>query len=411
MQKRNQSGFTLVELVVVIAVLAILAGVGAVAYSGYIEKANEAADQELIGAVNTAFAAACAETGVEGHPTEAVASLKQKKVNQVTADDVSGFNDAFFMYFEGNEDKEFQVVEGLIYNKDGGFFYASLNGGNTILLGKGNSLINEGKNPDGSTKWTWKKGEQEIEFTSKEEDIQKFIESSFGKNVGIDNLMQEVDKLAVAMSNVTKDSTPDDYLTKELQEKLAAVYTDTNSEEYKKAAANALVVQAAMHSDTWTSEDIVQFMRTGNFYGSMPENQEGDGQYAYLASLTALQYAMVTAYAKSDVGSSTNIKIQGDGFDYNGPIGEFYEKNVSDIINNGAMPSQAYGGISKLFEAMVKTGEYQTYLDAEGQKDIDGYLGAMEFIRDNQDAIIDNRVMDNGFGDSELTDMLNALFG
>ena len=37
----------MVELIVVIAILGILAGVGAVGYSGYIKKANEAADETL----------------------------------------------------------------------------------------------------------------------------------------------------------------------------------------------------------------------------------------------------------------------------------------------------------------------------------------------------------------------------
>lgn len=45
---RRTEGFTLVELVVVIAILGILAGVGTVGYSGYIKKANMAADEALI---------------------------------------------------------------------------------------------------------------------------------------------------------------------------------------------------------------------------------------------------------------------------------------------------------------------------------------------------------------------------
>lgn len=51
---KSNGGFTLVELIVVIAILAILAGVAVPAYSGYISKANEAADQTALDGVKTA---------------------------------------------------------------------------------------------------------------------------------------------------------------------------------------------------------------------------------------------------------------------------------------------------------------------------------------------------------------------
>lgn len=62
MFKKN-GGFTLVELIVVIAILAILAGVAVPAYSGYIDKANEAADITKCDAIKTAVFAAYAEEG------------------------------------------------------------------------------------------------------------------------------------------------------------------------------------------------------------------------------------------------------------------------------------------------------------------------------------------------------------
>ena len=59
----NHEGFTLVELIVVIAILGILAGIAIPVYSGYIKKANQAADNMLLSAVNTAIGAARAENG------------------------------------------------------------------------------------------------------------------------------------------------------------------------------------------------------------------------------------------------------------------------------------------------------------------------------------------------------------
>jgi len=66
---KKTEGFTLVELIVVIAILGILAGVGTVGYSGYIKKANMAADQQLVSSVANAL-----QLHYYGDPTSAVAS-------------------------------------------------------------------------------------------------------------------------------------------------------------------------------------------------------------------------------------------------------------------------------------------------------------------------------------------------
>lgn len=62
---KKNAGFTLVELIVVIAILAILAGVAIPVYSGYIGKAKEAADLQVLDAIKTATVFAAVDTDSE----------------------------------------------------------------------------------------------------------------------------------------------------------------------------------------------------------------------------------------------------------------------------------------------------------------------------------------------------------
>lgn len=134
----KRSGFTLVELIVVIAILGILAGIAIPVYSGYIKKANQAADETLLSAVNTAFGAACVErgvkfnsipdngaglslTGAEGHKTVDMYTASVPGTYAEPGFSLRDFQTSFEQYYGGNRDSQFKVFTSLRFEAGRGF--------------------------------------------------------------------------------------------------------------------------------------------------------------------------------------------------------------------------------------------------------------------------------------------------
>ena len=113
MFKKN-GGFTLVELIVVIAILAILAGVAIPAYSGYIEKAKDAAVITELDAIQTAAQAANATAGAVD-TIEVDASTGEISVELVDDAELADNYEADFALFYGKDKMDVSILEGTSY--------------------------------------------------------------------------------------------------------------------------------------------------------------------------------------------------------------------------------------------------------------------------------------------------------
>lgn len=388
---RGSAGFTLVELIVVIAIIGILAGIGTVGYGGYVKKANEAADQQLLGEVNTAFAAACVENGTE------IYAVNDAKLNKDTAvlSDVTidgAVNTKIPTSYEAylGETKGFKVIEPKYSN----YKHIFVDGRNNVQYAYGGGAV-----------------------TISGQDAANLKDSTFAtaNGLGVGGLLDKVKNIAgiaELLAKPNEDGTP------------SALYQIWNSKDFLKYAGKAVGL----------TDSELETAANGKWSMENPALMDVLGKRAEALGMTVDETLMANAtilYAAKDSKNIDQNKIKEILTSDNGM--EQIKNNLNKPETMGTALSQAslvygmytayiYSGNgtkdykeaqtaipTNALNAMKNDPDFKKYINSDqGTKDLKAYLSAMNMINssvDDEQAV--TKLLKTGFADPDLKDLLN----
>lgn len=410
--RNTEGGFTLVELIVVIAILAILAGIAVPTYSGYIKKAREATDMQLIAAVNTAFGAACLEQGIQTSDVEAAAiSVIDQKVfgisdvSPTTTEQLDFICSSFNSLFAGNNDTAFlteNVMSLRWVPEDNSFEMDHENSVSTrIRLNNGRSI------------------------TVLPEDIEAARASGYA-DMGVGAVTEALIRIngssvtlatiagsAGMLDRLTNAMVANGYMTQEEANQLGEDLSLRNWDAESRAnaantSANGLQMCVAEYI-SGASEAQIQHLAElplGNNTLSLIQSL-GDEGGTVTSSAIAMQYALAQSFANSSYAENTTISVQTGGFmPWQTPT--YTDYTVSEYLATEGAQEDPVAAIATVQGA---TG-YDAYMSGDQYgKDIDGFAATMSAVGGNLDAIGTSDFLQQGITNENAQTVLGVLLG
>lgn len=389
--RKENSGFTLVELIVVIAILGVLGGVAVPVYSGYVNKANRAADEQLLAAVNKAFAAACVINGADNFRLNSVPRITlDGEVGAKTVKTISIFEDDFMrLYKEDVEDEgeAFKVFFKLEYNEQLGMFVAyDKNGSITIEYAGASFMIPEEYIVlmETSTFITADTLGGTDGLLNKIADVSDFASVIVGQGGNASDLLQGVlgsnEFTTFAAKALGIDPTDVDAFQAKDEELIAALRRKPGNEALSdtelrnKYQTNAAVLFAASNATNMNKDEIMASLTKADVKQDIINTMSTDKTKAF--SQATMAYGMYTAWAHA----TGNTDAQG--------------KDELDVMNDLNNPQ---------FQAWLST--------SQAESDLEGYLAALKVVdSSSSDAGAVSELVVNGFNDSALQEAVSGLF-
>ena len=403
MQTRKNDGFTLVELIVVIAILAILAGIAVPAYSGYIEKANVATDEQLLHAVNIAFLSAAAEHA-DGEVNTADLSYGGS-AGAVTVEGVASVNGAanekvataFATYYGENNTATFKTVSRLAFDAAKHMFVnpntaesitLSYNGQKVTVSGEAIAALK-------NSAWGEMGAEDLLGMVANVSDLAASID-----NTTFDTMIESEGFVSAALAILgAEGTTREDYddviyaLAVEEANKLFPNEEDRTSTEYASKLSE-LITQIDTNTTIMVAAQNFQ-EASKNIIATLTANGGKDAKESFKSAMTGDDPANGLAQAALAYGLYTSYKSATDtNYDPTQPL------DFSTVMNTLTEPS------------------FQNYLNntdnsGQAEKDLNGYLAAMNTITSNtgDGSSLGTDVAVSGFDDPALVALLQQAIG